>query len=210
MLAYSSPLQEGKPLRLCISALILISGGLLGQWITEAKAGPISGQAADPGFCPTIHRYIPRESKAFIPIPHTRGYAILCRVNASSSHCEWVMVSTRGRAYYFNMDLKDHLILHSMGLIVTRMTKDLEGEYQVLSGINRTCEGRILITAVGSLFLYRIFLLIPGITFLCGLSLLWDWLIKARNQLATSEEEQRNHERIQHIIAPSDLSNRDP
>ncbi|KAH0630421.1 hypothetical protein JD844_013434 [Phrynosoma platyrhinos] len=162
--------------------------------------------SSGPGMCPTIHRYIPRDSKAFIPVPRSKGFSILCRVNTSSSRCEWVLIANRGRSYYFNMDLKDHLILHNMGLIVIRMSKELEGEYQVLSGLNRTCEGRVLMTAVGPLFLYRIFLLIPGIMFLCGLGLLWDWLIKARHRLAASEEEQISHDRIQHVIPPSDLS----
>ncbi|XP_061469444.1 uncharacterized protein LOC133378846 [Rhineura floridana] len=206
MWAYSSPIQEGKRLWVCTSALILILGGLLGRWITEVRAAPISREAAAPGLCPTIHRFIPRDSKAFIPIPRTKGFSILCKVNTSSSRCEWVLLASRGRSYYFNMDLKEHLILYNMGLIITRMSKELEGEYHVLSGINKTCEGRVFMTAVGPLFLYRIFLLIPGIVFLCGLGLLWDWLIKARNRLATSEEGQGANARIQHVIPPLDLS----
>ncbi|KAM6473967.1 uncharacterized protein PHA67_006562 [Liasis olivaceus] len=208
MWAYHTPPQEGKRLWVCTSALILILGGLLGRRITEVGAGPMSEKLAASGMCPIIHRYIPRDSKAFIPIPRSNSYAVLCRVNISSSQCEWVLIANRGRCYYFNLGLKEHLILHQMGLVVMHMKKELEGEYQVLSGVNRTCQGRVLMTAVGPLFLYRIFLLIPGIMFLCGLGLLWDWLIKARGRLVTSEEEQSANQRIQQIqrvLPPLDL-----
>ncbi|KAG8127749.1 hypothetical protein E2320_014647 [Naja naja] len=158
--------------------------------------------------CPIIHQYIPRDSKAFIPIPRTNSYAVLCRVNLTTSQCEWVLIANRGRCYYFNLGLKEHLILHQMGLIVMHMKKELEGEYQVLSGVNRTCQGRVLMTYVGPLFLYRIFLLIPGIMFLVGLGMLWDWLIKARSRMGASEEEQTANQLIQHVIPPLDTTAR--
>ncbi|XP_062829772.1 uncharacterized protein LOC134297077 isoform X2 [Anolis carolinensis] len=159
-----------------------------------------------PDMCPIIYRHIPRDSRDLIPVPRSEGFSILCRVNTSTSLCEWILIATRDRSYYFNRDMKNHIVLHPLGLIVTHMNKELEGEYQILSGLNRTCMGRVLMTAVGPLFIYRIFLLIPGIMFLCGMGLLWDCLIKARNQLAVSEEEQTTSDRIQHVISPSDLS----
>nr|XP_020669752.1 uncharacterized protein LOC110090476 isoform X2 [Pogona vitticeps] len=165
----------------------------------------LGSYSGGPGRCPTIHRYIPRDSKAFIPIARSKGFSILCRVNASS-RCEWVLLVNRGRSYYFNMDLKDHLILHNKGLVVKHMSKELEGEYQVLSGLNRTCDGQVLLTAVGPLFLYRIFLLLPAIMFLGGLGALWDWLVVERNRLAASEEEQNINNRIQHVFPPLDLN----
>ncbi|KAK9405860.1 hypothetical protein NXF25_004634 [Crotalus adamanteus] len=158
--------------------------------------------------CPIIHQYIPRYSKAFIPIPRSNSYVVLCRVNLTSSQCEWVLIANRGRCYYFNLGLKEHLILHQMGLIVMHMKKELEGEYQVLSGINRTCQGRVLMTYVEPLFLYRIVLLIPGAMFLVGLGILWDWLIKARSRMGASDEEQTANQLIQHVIPPLDTSAR--
>ncbi|CAM2101426.1 unnamed protein product [Caretta caretta] len=59
------------------------------------------------------------------------------------------MVLIRGRLYYFLRAFKGHLILHTSGLVVQEMKRDMEGEYWVLSGKNRTCLARILLTAVG-------------------------------------------------------------
>ncbi|KAL7986328.1 hypothetical protein Chor_011494, partial [Crotalus horridus] len=175
--------------------------------------------------CPIIHQYIPRYSKAFIPIPRSNSYVVLCRVNLTSSQCEWVLIANRGRCYYFNLGLKEHLVLHQMGLIVMHMKKELEGEYQVLSGINRTCQGRkselsqimaekispspdVFFSLLEPLFLYRIVLLIPGAMFLVGLGILWDWLIKARSRMGASDEEQTANQLIQHVIPPLDTSAR--
>ncbi|KAJ7317287.1 hypothetical protein JRQ81_003449 [Phrynocephalus forsythii] len=202
MWAYTVAPQEGKRLWVLLPAPVLIWGVLIGHWVAEAAAAALNGKAEGPDVCPTIHRYIPRDSRAFIPISHPKGFSVLCRVNASSSRCEWVLLVNRGRSYYFNMDLKNHLTLNNMGLVVRHMSKELEGEYQVLSGHNRTCDGRVLMTAVGPLFLYWIFL-IPGILFLAGLVLLWDWLVKARRQLAASAEGENIDGRIQHVIPPA-------
>ncbi|KAL8213037.1 UNVERIFIED_CONTAM: hypothetical protein K2H54_060322 [Gekko kuhli] len=147
--------------------------------------------------CAMIHRYIPRDSRTFIPITLPSDYSILCRVNSSASRCDWILVASRGHSYYFNRDLKDRLILDHTGLIIIDMNKELEGEYQVLSGANRTCEAQVSLTAVGPWFLYWILLLVPGIAFLSGLGLLWDWLIKARNRLTISQTELSADENIQ-------------
>ncbi|KAJ6652544.1 hypothetical protein lerEdw1_011420 [Lerista edwardsae] len=204
MWVHGSLQQEGKRLPAFMSALILILGDLLGQWVIGVGAMSVSEKVVAPGMCPTIHRYIPRDSRAFIPMTPTTGSSILCRVNTSSFYCDWILIANRGRIYYFDKAMKEQLVLYNMGLIVLRMRKELEGEYQVLLGVNRTCEVRVLITAVGPLFLYRILLLIPGIMFLCGLGLLWDWLIKTRNRLATSWEQQRATENIQQVVLPSE------
>ncbi|XP_053146893.1 uncharacterized protein LOC128342870 [Hemicordylus capensis] len=173
-----------------------------------------------PSMCPTLYRYIPQDSRAFIPMTLAKSYTILCRVNTSSSLCDWILVASRGRSYYFNRGLKKRLFLYNMGLIIIQMSKDLEGEYHVLSGVNRTCTVRVLMTAVGKspsgqweknwhyhwkkgpLLLHRILLLVPGIVFLCVLGLLWDWLTKMRSQLAISGEQQRANEHIQQVIIP--------
>ncbi|EMP42326.1 hypothetical protein UY3_00404 [Chelonia mydas] len=139
-----------------------------------------------PSACPLLHRFVARGSTAVIPLRLPRGSVALCKVNAHRPRCDWVMVLIRGRLYYFLRALKGHLILHTSGLVVQEMKGDMEGEYWVLSGKNRTCLARILLTAVGPLFFYRFLLVIPGLLFMAVLVLIWDWLIKLGGDLSWS------------------------
>ncbi|XP_077187451.1 uncharacterized protein LOC143834510 [Paroedura picta] len=201
--AYGPPLQEGKRSWFSAAALVVIWGGLLGQWDAEAASVFMGKQEAGPGMCAMICRYIPRDSRAFIPITLPNDYTILCRVNSSASHCNWVLLASRGHSYYFNRDLKDHFIMDHTGLGIIGMKKEMEGEYQVLSGPNRTCEAQVRLTAVGPWFHYRIFLLVPGIAILSALGWLWEWLIKTRNEHIITQVEQSMNDNIQHVIPPS-------
>ncbi|KAM9119672.1 LOW QUALITY PROTEIN: uncharacterized protein ACDP82_016003 [Pangshura tecta] len=143
-----------------------------------ARALPYVGKVAAPSACPLLHRFVARGLTAVIPLRLPRRSVVLCKVNARGPRCDWAMVLIRGRLYYFLQAFEGHLILHASGLVVQEMKGDLEGEYWVLSGQNRTCLARILLTAVGPLFFYRFLLVIPGLLFVAVLVLMWDWLIK--------------------------------
>ncbi|CAM4655001.1 unnamed protein product [Lepidochelys olivacea] len=167
--------------------MLLILGGLYPGGVMEVRALPYVGKVAAPSACPLLHRFVARGSTAVIPLRLPRGSVALCRVNAHRPRCDWLMVLIRGRLYYFLQAFKGHLILHTSGLVVQEMKRDMEGEYWVLSGKNRTCLARILLTAVGPLFFYRFLLVIPGLLFMAVLVLMWDWLIKVRAHPFTTE-----------------------
>ncbi|TFJ96764.1 staphylococcal nuclease domain-containing protein 1 [Platysternon megacephalum] len=110
---------------------------------------PAPTPAAAPSARPLLHRFVAWGSTAAIPLRLPRGSVALCKVNARGPRCDWVVVLIRGRLFYFLRAFTGHLILHASGLVVQEMKGDMEGEYWVLSGQNRTCLARILLTAVG-------------------------------------------------------------
>ncbi|KYO19913.1 hypothetical protein Y1Q_0006868 [Alligator mississippiensis] len=141
----------------------------------------------DPGTCPIIHRFVAPGVQATIPLHLPWASTALCKLDPRHVQCAWVLVLALGQAYYLDSAFQGHIVLHPLGLVIQDMTAEMEGEYQVLLGHNKTCLARVILTPVGHLFHYRFLLLLPGLLVMSVILLLWDWLIKVRSSTETHE-----------------------